>query len=575
MKTILLIEDDAAIRSNLVEILDLEGYRVLEAGEGVTGICKAKTDLPDLILCDIQMPEMDGYAVLEALRAHPATAAIPLIFLTARVDRRAIRQGMNLGADDYLTKPCSAVDLLEAIACRLKKQQTLTQLYAKEQEQAIAALRRSVLRDPLTDLPTRGSLCQQLQEWLNEGKGSPIAVLCLNIHRFRTINASFGNTTGDILLQMFAHRLKKATEVQGIAARLNGDEFGIAVSNASDPAEISALAQRILDAVSLPYLISGNEIRIQASLGIAISSPQQKPERLLTQAETAQSWCQHKGSCQYRFYQPGMDDKDVERRFIEMDLSRAIDRSEFQVYYQPQVNSTTGEMIGVEALLRWNHPRRGLISPSLFIPMAEELGLIVPLGEWVLRTACQQVQRWQQLSPSPIRVSVNLSMRQLQQPDLVDRVSVVLEETGLDPSLLVLELTETLMMQDAQQTRQTLWALRELGIGIAIDDFGTGYSSLNYLNQLPINGLKLDRSFIKEVETNDGAATISTAIIAMAQSLRLKIVAEGVETLTQLSFLRDRGCQTIQGFLYSPPLPAAEIQALLQTKRRLQLVGAC
>jgi diguanylate cyclase (GGDEF)-like protein len=472
---------------------------------------------------------------------------------------------MNLGANDYLTKPCSTKDLLDAIASRLKQQQAYTQ------EQKPVLEPQSDMRDPLTQLPTRSRLRQQLQAWQQEAPGSGMAVFCLSIHRFRTINATFGHGTGDVLLQMVTHRLKRVVGTQGLVVRLNGDEFGIALHQA-DTVALTALAKQITLALQVPYGIGGQEIRIQTSLGIATSqSAQLQPEPLLTQAETAQAWCKRKGNCQFCFYRPTMDQMDVERRLIEMDLSRAIERSEFQVYYQPQVDSTSGDILGFEALVRWQHPRHGLVSPAAFIPLAEELGLIVPLGEWVLRTACQQVKRWQQPGAQPLRVSVNLSIRQLQQSDLVDRVATILAETGLDPSLLVLELTESMMMQDMQQATQTLRSLQALGVEIALDDFGTGYSSLNYLNHLPIDCLKLDRAFVKGVETDPNTAKISAAIIQMAQSLNLGLVAEGVETATELAFLRDRGCQTIQGFFYCPAVPAAQIQTLLQRGR---LVGA-
>jgi diguanylate cyclase len=576
MKTILVIEDDDTIRSNLVELLDLEGFRVLEANQGNVGVCKAKTYLPDLVLCDIQMPELDGYGVLEALRGSPTTATIPLIFLTARTDHRSVRQGMNLGADDYLTKPCSMVELTSAIASRLKQRTALTQLYAKEQRLALEILERKALLDPLTNLPTRNLLCQNLQGWMDRDQANEVAVFCLNIHRFRTINASFGHNIGDILLQMVAHRLQKTLGTRGTVARLNGDEFGIglmSIAGDSAPvekhqAQIAEVAQQLFDAISAPYLIDGQQIRIQASIGISTSETGRQSEQLLTQAEMAQSWSQSKGALHYRFYYLGMEAMEVERRLIEMDLRQAIAQSEFQVYYQPQVDVQTGVIIGMEALLRWNHPSRGMISPVKFIPIAEELGLIVPLGEWVLRTSCQQVQKWQKNNSVPIRVSVNLSMRQLQQPDLVDRVAAILAETGVDPDLVILELTETCVMQDVKQSIETLKGLRNLGVGISIDDFGTGYSSLNYLTTLPINGLKIDRSFIKEVTTDSDAATILSAILGLAEQLKLKVVAEGVETMKQLSFLKDTGCQAIQGFLYSPALPAAEISSLLLTDPR-------
>jgi diguanylate cyclase (GGDEF)-like protein len=586
MKTILVIEDDETIRSNLLEILDLEGFRVMGAEHGLAGVSKAKTYLPDLILCDIRMPELDGYGVLETLRKDSLTAAIPVIFLTARCEHQEVRHGMNLGADDYLVKPCSVAELLDAIASRLNQRAALTQLYANEQRRAVEAFQRTAL-DPLTNLQTRSLLCQQIQQWAAQQDTEPtigplklqterraIAIFCLNIDRFRTINASFGHATGDIVLQMVAHRLAKVVGSQGMLGRLNSDEFGVVLTHNPQEAEVTALAQHILKAVTAPFNIEDCEIRIQVSLGITLTQHlDQHPEHLITQAETARHWCKRHGQS-YQFYTPGMDKIEAERRLIEMDLTNAIERAEFQVHYQPQVNLKTGEIIGMESLLRWNHPGRGMISPTTFIPIAEELGLIVPLGEWVLRTACQHAKRWQQWSVTPLRVSVNLSMRQFQQEDFVQHVAAILDETSFDPKLLVLELTETCLMQDVELTISILSELKDLGIEISIDDFGTGYSSLNYLNSLPIDALKIDRSFVNQLSITEGATAISTAIIAMAKGLKLKVIAEGVETYKQLALLQEMGCQAMQGYLYSPAIPITEVKILLETDRRLQLASA-
>lgn len=592
MKTILVIEDDETIRSNLLEILDLEGFQVIGAEHGAAGVRKAKAYLPDLILCDIRMPELDGYGVLEELRSQVSTAAIPVIFLTAKCEHQEIRHGMNLGADDYLIKPCSVMELLDAIASRLTKRTAIAQLYANEQRQVVEALQRGATLDPLTNLPSRSLICQQIQRWTSEQAPvsvaklqnkngaifreahGAIAIFCLNIHRFRSVNASFGHATGDILLKMVAHRLAKLVDSHGFLARLNSDEFGIVLTHNPQEAEVTALAQQIIQSIGSPFKINGQEVCIQISLGITLTQNlAQHPEHLISQAETARHWCKQHGQS-YRFYTPRMDELEVERRLIEMDLTKAIERAEFQVHYQPQVNLKTGEIVGMESLLRWKHPGRGMISPATFIPIAEELGLIIPLGEWVLRTACQHAKIWQQWNAAPLRVSVNLSMRQFQQEGFVDRIATILDETGLDPHLLVLELTETCLMQDVKATVTILSKLKSLGIEISIDDFGTGYSSLNYLNSLPIDTLKIDRSFVQHLATSEGANAISTAIVSMAKSLRMKVVAEGVETVKQLAVLQEMGCQVMQGYLYSPAIPIAEVEVLLQADRRFQLVSA-
>ncbi|MCU0547769.1 MAG: EAL domain-containing protein [Leptolyngbya sp. Prado105] len=578
MKTILIIEDDELIRNNLLEILELEGFRGIEAENGRIGIQKARAYHPDLILCDVCMPELDGYEVLENLRSHTQTATIPVIFLTAKSEKNDIRQGMNSGADDYLVKPCSVSELLGAISSRLKKQAVLVERYSEQQKQATAAIRRGAMLDSLTHLPTRGLLHQHLHNLMSSfadlHSSQGMAVLCLNLQRFHVVNSRFGHVTGDIVLQMVANRLSKAVQSNGFLARLSGDQFGIVLRDIA-PSELAEFAQFLLDRVTLPCMIDGYEIRFHANIGMTwTDDPQGTPQDLLTQAETAQHWCQQPGTNRHRLYDSDLDALEVERRLIEMDLTKAIERSEFQVHYQPQADLRTGKIMGMESLVRWHHPERGVISPTKFIPVAEELGLIVPLGEWVLKTACQHAKLWQRCYFQPLRVSVNLSMRQFQQANLPQRVEAILAETGLDPKLLTLELTESCVMQDVESTIITLKALKKLGIEISIDDFGTGYSSLNYLYQLPIDALKIDRSFVKQIHVSEGAIAISKAIISMAKGLKLHIVAEGIEDKKQLEFFRKRGCDAIQGFLYSPPISADEMEALLIADRRLQLSAA-
>ncbi len=588
MATILVIEDEQVILDNLLEILNLEGFQSIGAEHGIVGVQKAQAYLPDLILCDVSMPELDGYGVLEALRHDPKTAAIPIIFLSAKCERTQIRQGMNLGADDYLTKPCTIADLLEAISSRLKKYATLAQIFTRKSTTLLDGLPNLAYLDPLTNLPNRTLFYQQLQQHLARQTffrvgqanrdNAAVAVFCLNINRFRTVNTSFGYHLGDRLLQLMGQRLEQAIGDGGTLARLGADEFGIIITAQSQEQDIADIAQAILVEVTAPYVCFDHKIQVQVSIGVALcSQPNSSPEQLLVQAETARRWCQKQGQSGYMFYSLTMDALEVERRLIEADLSNAIARqvasgskqTEFQLYYQPQVNLATGQIFGVEALLRWRHPRRGMIPPKIFIPIAEEMGLIASLGEWVLQTACAQVQSWQSLNLLPLKVSVNLSMRQFHQEKLAQRVSQILDETGLNPKLLVLELTESVLMEDVGETVSILRELKQLGVEISLDDFGTGYSSLNYLASLPIDALKIDQTFVRQGAINEGAAAISTAIITMAQSLNLSVVAEGVETQKQLTFLQKIGCQAMQGFLYSPPIPADEMQPLLTSDRRL------
>ncbi|MEG4998437.1 EAL domain-containing response regulator [Microcoleus sp. B4-D4] len=398
MKKILVIEDDRVIRENILKLLKAEGFDVTGAENGALGLNAAVSSLPDVILCDVMMPELDGYGVLDALRSHPVTATVPFVFLTGKAERSEMRQGMELGADDYLTKPFTKAELVGAISSRLKKQAA----FAEQQ-----------------------------------------------------------------------HNLRSQS---------------------------SALLPDVTD----------------------------KLEQ------------------------------------IETSLRAALEREEFQVYYQPQVNVQTGKIMSAEALVRWLHPEKGLISPAEFIPDAEETGFIIQLGEWVLQTACRQIQVWQNAGFSLQQVAVNLSPRQFHQPELSSRVAEILAEIGLAPSSLELELTESLMVEDAESAIATLQQLKDLGVSISIDDFGTGYSSLSYLTQYPFDVLKIDRCFISNITDGCTNAAIVKAIIEMAHSLCLEVIAEGVETEAEKDFLWRYECDAMQGYLFSPPVPAADFEKLLE-----------
>lgn len=575
MKTILVIEDDQNIRTNIMKLLKLKGFQVLGAENGEIGVQMATQHVPDLIISDIMMPKFDGYAVLTAIRQNPETAAIPLIFLTAKTERSDVREGMTLGADDYLTKPFTSQELITAIESRLEKQALVTQPYLDELKRAAEALSRSAYCDLLTDLPNRIWLHHRLQSVLSQAKPRQqiIAVLCLNIDRFSEVNTTFGNAVGDAVLRAMAERLSQILGNQNLVARLSGDEFGVVLVDLEQIQDIVEWTQMILGRITDPYSVDGREVLIQVSIGIS-RHPKDgaTPDELLTCASTATRWSRKQGGGSYQFYSPTMESVDAERRLLETHLTTALEKSEFELHYQPQVNLITGRVIGLEALIRWHHPEQGMLSPDKFILIAEETGLINPIGEWVLRTACSQAKRWQVPNPVTFRVSVNLSTRQLRQKDLVKNIAQILQQTELPANWLTIELTETSVMDDVEAAIKTLRALKELGIEISIDDFGTGYSSLNYLKHLPIDTLKIDRSFVSQLTNNSQDAAIATAIIAMAQSLKLKVIAEGVETEEQLAFLRQHGCYAMQGFLYSPAVPAAEIQALLAEDRRLGLI---
>ncbi|HEY9616936.1 MAG TPA: EAL domain-containing protein [Microcoleaceae cyanobacterium] len=574
MTRILVIEDDSTVQSLILKLLQAEGFTTISSSDGRSGIAMAQMHEPDLIICDIMMPECNGYEVLEVLRQHPTTARIPFIFLSAKADRAALRQGMELGADDYLTKPFTRAELLGAIAARLDKQASITQPYIDEMKRAARSLNQLAYRDPLTNLPNRILLHHRLQELLLEAGRSQqlIAVMYLNLNRFKAVNLNLGYSGGDQLLQTVAERLSQLSPHEGHIARLSGDEFGLLLTDIAGQGGIVEFAKQVLTFLAEPYELFDQYVQIHSSLGIAVY-PQDgnTPDALLSRADTAMRQAKTLGGSQYAFYDVEMDLLISERRMIESQLRSAQTNQELELHYQPQVNLVTGRIIGAEALLRWKNPSLGSVSPAKFIPVAEETGLIVPIGEWVLQTACAQARAWRNASQMPIRVSVNLSARQFKQANLLGMVTQVLEETQLDPTLLVLELTETSVMEDVDTTISILQQLKKMGVQISIDDFGTGYSSLNYLKRFPIDVLKIDQSFVQDIITDTNDAAIAKAIIAMAQSLQLKVIAEGVETQEQYEFLRQNGCNAMQGYLFSRPLNAIEFVALLTSDRRLQI----
>lgn len=572
MKKILVIEDTESLRLGIVQALECLNFEAIEADNGRAGIQLAKMHLPDLIVCDIMMPELDGYEVYSALRQDQETIAIPFIFLTAKADKSDIRKGMNLGADDYLTKPFTTAELEEAIAARLKKQSAIIDPYISEMKQVTEQLGELAYRDPLTKLANRILLQHKLQKAIMEAKRDQknLAVLCVNLHRFKTINSTFGHSTGDLLLQTVAERLTQCIGQQNIAARVNADVFCLILVDSPNKQAVEEYAQRILHCLSEPYHLNDHQISMQASIGITLY-PEDNSNlgKLLSHAEMSMGYAKQSCSSGYQFYQAEMGALSEQRNLLEKCLTHALENSEFQVYYQPQINLITGRIIGAEALLRWHHPDLGNVSPATFIPIAEETDLIVKIGEWVLTTVCTQAKLWQHFTPLSLRIAVNLSARQFQQQNLVETITQTLNQAQLDPNCLELELTETSLMGNVESAIVTLQKLKAMGIKISIDDFGTGYSSLNYLKRLPLDILKIDRSFIHDIFHDPQDAVIVTTIIAMAQNLKLRVIAEGVETEEQLDFLRNQGCHAMQGYLFSPAIPAEQFEALLVEDRRL------
>jgi diguanylate cyclase (GGDEF)-like protein len=423
--------------------------------------------------------------------------------------------------------------------------------------------------DALTELPHRALLQDRLGHALADARRrkEKVALLFLDLDRFKIINDSVGHAFGDIVLKEVAKRLKQCTRAQDTVARVGGDEFLIMLNRVEDAAEAAVAAERVMREMSAEFLIQGHSLRMSCSIGISISPEHGVDgETLIKNADAAMYFAKEAGRNCVRFFTGEMDTQAAERLALESNLRLALDRGEFFLVYQPQLEIATGSIIGFEALIRWQHPVLGLIPPDRFIPIAENNGFILQIGEWVLRTACAQARQWWDDGLLPVPVAVNVSAIQFRQENFSALVKNVLFETGLSPEFLELELTESLLMSNEDVMFAVLQELREMGVKLAIDDFGTGYSSLSYLKQFRVNKLKIDRSFIRNIVFDPGDAAITTAIISMANSLNLKVIAEGVEDEAQMSFLRAHGCDEIQGFLFSKPITAAEVVNMLESQ---------
>ncbi|HJE23620.1 MAG TPA: bifunctional diguanylate cyclase/phosphodiesterase [Methylorubrum populi] len=422
-----------------------------------------------------------------------------------------------------------------------------------------AALAR---QEPLTGLCNRVGLHDHLHAALAEAArtGAPLAVLMLDLDRFKAVNDTLGHPVGDALLRKVAERLHKATRRGDVVARLGGDEFAILQAGAEQPQAAETLARRLVDLVGRTYVVEGHMLNVGVSVGIAIAPADgQDADDLLKHADLALYRAKAEGRATYRFFEPAMNVQMQARRSLEIDLRRALALRQFTLAFQPQIRLETGEVVGFEALLRWTHPERGPVSPALFIPLAEEIGVIVGIGEWALRAACREAAGWAQ----PASVAVNLSPVQFRGGKLVETVMNVLAQTGLDPARLELEITEGALLENTDDVLAVLNGLRALGVKISMDDFGTGYSSLSYLQKFPFDKIKIDQSFVRGMEGNAECGAIVRAIARLGASLGMRTTAEGVETTSQLDAIRAEGCTEVQGYLTGRPMPAAQAAALL------------
>jgi len=571
---IMIVDDQPMTLQLLQAFLEDAGYKnFVTTDQSTEAMSLLLEKRPDVVLLDLKMPEVSGFDILAQIRAHPDVQHMPVLILTASDDATSKLQALELGATDFLAKPVDSSEL----ALRLRNT-----LAAKAHQDRLRYY------DALTDLPNRSMLLDQLSDCLSRAQrtGKSGALLHIDLDRFKTFNDSFGFGAGDRLLRTIARRLigclregDKVCRVElhdehSTVSRLGGDEFVIVLPSLHARDNATTVAERVLEAVSQPISWDNNELVVTLSIGILIFPEQADDiEMLLRNVALATAQAKQLGRNRYEMYSSRSEPHLATEPSLESELHQAIERDELRMYLQPKVDVATGRVKGAEALLRWQHPPRGLISPGAFIPLAEETGLIVPFGSWILRAACEQLARWGEAGWEVLTISVNVASLQLKGGNLFDEVRSVLSATGVDPSRLTLELTESAVIDNAEATIKILSMIRSLGVRLSLDDFGTGFSSLSYLQQLPIDELKIDRSFIMTIESEMDEAPIVPAIIAMAWRLGLQIVVEGIENEAQLNYIERHQCDTYQGFLFAKPMPQDEFFEKLRTGDLLPVSG--
>jgi diguanylate cyclase (GGDEF)-like protein len=570
--SILIIDDEADIRNLLSGMLS-GSYRCTAASSAEEALSLLHGEEFDLLISDINLGGMSGLEMIpQALASAPDTV---MVVVSGQQTIESAIEALRVGAFDYIRKPFDlqhvesavrrALDYHSSLEAKRRHENQLEELVRQRTDE----LNRLAYYDVLTDLPNRILFEDRLTQALARAQHDrqTLGMMFLSLDRFRKVIDTLGHAQGYRLLQQIARRLAGCVPDGATVARFEGDEFALLALTGGTEYPVEVIS-RINEAMKLPFALDDHELFVTVSIGISLYPDDgEDAPTLLKNAGAALHRAKEQGGNNYQFYTADLNAKALKRLTLENDLRRALERNEFEVHYQPLIDISTRAVVGMEALVRWQHAELGFLPPAEFIPLAEDTGLIVPLGEWVLRTACAQCSAWHADGLASLTVAVNLSAHQFQQQNLSELVVRVLRETGLSPQNLELELTESSIMKNAESAVKTLGELKEMGVSIAIDDFGTGYSSLGYLKRLPIDKLKIDQTFVRDVTTDPNDAALVMAIIALAHNLRLKVLAEGVETEEQLRLLHLLRCDEWQGYLYSAPLPAEAFKQLLIDRR--------
>lgn len=581
---ILICDDDRTHLLILSETLVQQGYQIEQALNGELAVEAYHRFLPDIVLLDVSMPKLDGYKVCSIIRSAHTGRNIPILMITGSDDHQSIEKAFEVGATDFLPKPFKWTLIRHRIKYLLRSSKIQKDLQVSEKE-----LRYLAYYDPLTRLPNRQNFTERLAASiaLSARQNRPMSVMFIDLDNFKRINDTLGHAHGDIVLKEIASRLSSELRSSDLVARpesiasadfvtntqvahFGGDEFSIVLNDCSNADKVAEIAKRILAEISKPITIGQYSVVVTASVGISMCPLDgSNPEDLLKFANMAMYAAKENGKNNFKLHSKALNERSLNRLKLEEYMRKALISGGFELYYQPQINTPTNQIHGAEALIRLHHPTLGVISPSDFIPVAEDTGLIVDIGYWVIRQACQQIKQWQNSSMSSIKVSVNVSVKQINQPNFVDELAKIIAQSDIDAKSLEIELTESILMNNPDQNILKLNNLKKLGLSLSIDDFGTGYSSLSYLKKFPLDTLKIDRSFVVGLtkEKNNEDVAIISAISAMSNALNLSLVIEGVETQEQLECVNDI-CTAqhtlIQGFYYSRPLPKDQFMAFVQ-----------